>query len=380
MTVGVPQIGHSFGGFGLAQALALAALDHGRDDARDHVAGAGDDHLVALAHVLARQVLLVVQGRGRDGDAADVHGLEHRERHQVPGPAHVPDDLVELRRHRRRRELPGDRPARLAARDAELPPQAPLVDLDDDAVDLEVELVAALLPPLAARHELVAVLMAGDVAVDAEATLAEPLELVAVRGVLDAVAEADPVGPHLQRPRGGQLRIQLAQGAGGGVAGVGEGRLARLGPLLVEAVEARAREVDLAADLDLARRVRNPQRDRADRLQVRGHVLADRPVAARQPAHEDAVLVGERDREPVDLRLGHVGDLLRGDVEALEQVADPLLPGRQLLRVARVGQRQHRLGVLVLLELVERLAADALRRRVRARAAPGARPRGRGAR
>ena len=63
LTVGVPQIGHSFGGFGLAQPLALAPLDQRRDDLRDHVAGAGDDHLVALADVLAGQVLLVVEGR-----------------------------------------------------------------------------------------------------------------------------------------------------------------------------------------------------------------------------------------------------------------------------------------------------------------------------
>ena len=80
-------------------------------------------------------------GRGRDGDTADVDRLEHRERHQVAGPPHVPDDLEQLRRRRRRRELPGDRPPWLAADDAELPPQRPLVDLDYDSVDLIVELV-----------------------------------------------------------------------------------------------------------------------------------------------------------------------------------------------------------------------------------------------
>ena len=123
LTVGVPHAGHFFGGLALSQPLALAALDQRRDHLRDHVAGARDHDLVALADVLARQVLLVVQGGGRDRDAADVDRLEHRERQQPPGAADVPDDLVQLRRRGDRRELPGDRPARLAAGDPELPPQ-----------------------------------------------------------------------------------------------------------------------------------------------------------------------------------------------------------------------------------------------------------------
>ena len=66
---------------------------------------------------------------------------------QAPGAPDVPDDPVELRGRGDRRELPGDRPARLAAGDAELAPQGSLVDLDHHAVDLEVELLAPLLPP-----------------------------------------------------------------------------------------------------------------------------------------------------------------------------------------------------------------------------------------
>ena len=108
-----------------------------------------------LADVLSRQVLLVVERRGRDRDAADVDRLEHRERDQAAVAADVPDDLVELRRRGDRRELPRDRPARLAADDAQLAPQRALVDLDHDAVDLGVEALAALLPPLAALDDLV---------------------------------------------------------------------------------------------------------------------------------------------------------------------------------------------------------------------------------
>ena len=124
----------------------MRLLGQRRDDLRDHVAGPHHDDLVADPHVLAGQVLLVVEGRGGDGDAADVDRLEHREGHQVAGAADVPDDVVQLRRRRRRRELPGDRPARLAADHAQLAPERPLVDLDDDAVDLVVELARGAPP------------------------------------------------------------------------------------------------------------------------------------------------------------------------------------------------------------------------------------------
>ena len=70
----------------------------------------------------------------------------------------------------------------------ELAPERPLVDLDDDAVDLVVELVAALLPPAAALDHRLDALVVVDVGVDLEAALAQPLELLAVGGEVEAVA------------------------------------------------------------------------------------------------------------------------------------------------------------------------------------------------
>ena len=45
-------------------------------------------------------------------------------------------------------------------------------------------------------------------------------------------------------------------------------------------------------------------RDVGDRADVGGHVLADRPVAARRGEHQLALLVAKRAAQPVDLRLG----------------------------------------------------------------------------
>ena len=134
---------------------------------------------------------------------------------------------------------------------------------------------------------------------------------------------------------------------------------------LVEAGEAGEREVDLAAHLEHRRRPARPrqaqrERDRADRAQVRRHVLAPRAVAARRAADERAVLVDERDRRAVDLRLDHVGDRLVR-VEPLAHVLGPLL---QRLRRRHLLERAHRRQVVDLREPAGERRADALGRRV----------------
>ena len=311
------------------------------------------------------QVLLVVKRRLPDRHARHLHRLQHRERDHVAGAPDVPRHLLEDRLRRRRRELPGDRPARLTPDHAELALQVEVVDLHDDAVDLEVEPVAALLPGLAGRHDLVDGVEHLDVLVHAEAMLAQPLERLGVRVELEPVGGADAVAPHRQRPRRGQLRVELADRARGGVARVRVGGLAGSGSLLVERREGGQRQVDLTAHLEQPRRVLDPQRDRADRAQVLRHVLAHLAVAARSAADERAVLVDERDREPVDLWLGHEVHLAHLDALTREIALRAEHPCGELVLVAGVGERQHRLQMPDLVELVERLTADALGGRVR---------------
>jgi hypothetical protein len=191
-----------------ARAL-LAPLDDRRDHLRDDVAGAHHDHLVALADVLALEVLLVVQGRGADGDARDVDRLEHRERKQVARAPDVPDDLVQPGRGGRRGELPRDGPARLAPGDTQFALQAAVVDLGDDAVDLEVEGLAPVLPPAAALGHLIDPVQDRDVVIDLEAALAQPLERLGMAGGLPAPQRRDPVAPDRERPGGGDRGVEL---------------------------------------------------------------------------------------------------------------------------------------------------------------------------
>src|SRR5215211_6884475 len=116
------------------------------DDLRDDVAGALDDDHVALTDLLAVDVLLVVQGRAGDRDAADLDRLEERPRVESPGAADADEDLVQPRLRRHRRPLVGPGPARTLVKRAEPLLLSEGVDLDHDAVDLVVELDPALLP------------------------------------------------------------------------------------------------------------------------------------------------------------------------------------------------------------------------------------------
>ena len=97
----------------------------------------------------------------------------------------------------------------------------------------------------------------------------------------------------------------------------------------------------------------------ADRAHVGGHVLADLPVAARRAADELPVLVHDRDRDAVDLRLAHVARL------AAQPLDDAVAPGGQLLVVEGVVERQQRRGVAHRREQRgDRDAAHALGRRI----------------
>ena len=176
---------------------------------------------------------------------------------------------------------------------------------------------------------------------------------------------AEAVADQPQVPRRGDPRVLLPQRARGGVARVRERRLAGLHQRGVEGLEVGQPEVDLAADLDqLGNRelgsTGEPLRHLLERAHVERDVFPRAPVAPRERPGEQAVLVEQVHREPVDLQLaevGHGADLAR----------DALGPGPQLVRGEGVVQAEHALQVVVRRELRGELAAHLLRGRIRRR-------------
>jgi hypothetical protein len=344
-------------------AFAQVASRHDAHDLGDHVAGAAHDHGVADAHVLAAHLVLVVQRRVRDRDAADEHRRETRDRRDRAGAADLHLDVEDLGRHFLGRELVRDGEARRARDEAERLLLRQCVDLVDDPVDLVgklralgAEVLVVAEQPREARDERALVR-------DREAHLREPVHQCAVRvrpGRLPPVDLADAVGEEREPPRGGRLRVELPKPARRGIARVDEGLLALPGLRGIEAQEVLLEHDDLAAHLEVRGGGRRQgERDRRDRAEVGRHVLAGGAVAARRAHREPAVAVDEAHREAVELGLAGVPD----DLDA-QRVARAAVERVDVRVGERVVERQHRRAMLDRLERVRRRAGDPLRRRV----------------
>ena len=162
--------------------------------------------------------------------------------------------------------------------------------------------------------------------------------------------DAEVAGGHLPG-------IEEPDGARRGVAGVGEEGLARFLALPVDLAEGREREVDLAADLDLAVGL-DDERQGADGLDVAADVVAPDAVAARDGPGELALAIDDGDAEAVDLELGRVGDVPAG-----EELAHALVELADLVLVVAVLDAHHRAAVDDGGEALDGLLADPLRRR-----------------
>ena len=322
------------------------ACGAGEIDLRDHVAGPQHDHVVAGADVLARQVLLVVERRELDGDAADAAPAR-----ATPNGCRSPNlPTFQSTRCSWVTAVVGGNFQATAQRGSRPTAPSRRCSSRSSTFTTTPSISKSSAPRRSCQRSHCAttsssVSQALDVAVDAEAVRAQPLEALPVAGEPQALGRADRVAPHRERALGGERGIELADRARGRVARVHERRQALARAPLVERREVGQRHVDLAADLDERRRVVDPQRDRRDRAQVVRDVLADLAVAARGAAHEHAVAVDERDREPVDLRLGDVGEVGVLDPLAREVGAHAGDPGAQLVgRRARWPARASAAG------------------------------------
>ena len=297
-----------------------------------------------------------------DGGAADEHRLESRHRRQRAGAADLEIDLLQHRVGLLGRELVGDRPARLSRDAAEFVTAGEVVEFEDDAVDLESEL--GTLP----CHRL----EVGDATLDAlnrldefrhrQTEVAQRLQDPGVRlGHRPALHHAEAVGEEGQRAAGGDGGVELAQRARRTVARIHRRLLAPDSGLAHPATETGERQIHLTAHLQHRGRIA-PElaRHGVDGAQVGSDVLAGRTIAACRAAHQQAVLVSQRNGQTIELRFGGVVHALpcQGFTHTAVEVD-------QLALVHGLAQREHRHAMQHRFEARTRRAADALRRRVR---------------
>ena len=250
-TSGSPHSGHCDGNF--QRRAPFASLREDRtDDLGDDVAGAPDDDRVALAHVLARDVVLVVQRGERDVGAADEDGLEHRERGRPSGPPDADHDVAQDRGLLFRRELVGDRPARRARRRSPSPPAGRGRRPSRRHRRCRSRARGAS-PPCRSQNANTASSSsnASMFGLTGKPSSRQPVERLGVRAQpRPALERTGLVAEHGQVARRGDARVLLAQAARGGVAGVDEEPLPRLALAPVQLLERRERHEHLAAHLE----------------------------------------------------------------------------------------------------------------------------------
>ena len=230
---------------------------HHRDDLRDHVAGALHHHGVADPHVLAVDLVLVVERRARDGDAADEDRAELRDRRQRAGAADAREDVLDHGGLLLRRELVGDRPARHPRQLAEVALQGELVHLEDAAVDLDRERGAPREQPPVVGDGGLEVGAELGLRADREAPAPEALEHRRLAGHVRGQPLRHLVGAELEGAQPPHVDVvDLAQRAGGGVARVHEGLLAARFARGVQPLEGGEGQDHLAAHRDAPGRVR----------------------------------------------------------------------------------------------------------------------------
>ena len=262
------------------------------------------------------------------------------------------------------RELVGDGPARRPAGSAEalLPVEA--VDLEDDAVDLEIQSGPRGLDLPMKHPRLVEAGAVPDERRELEPPRRKPREHIALplpqRLARVAPAVGEEAEPALRRER----RVDLAQAARGGVARIDERLFAFRLPFAVECCEVGAPDVHLAPDLQPLRHAGAGQRVRQveQGTQVLSHDFAGLTVAACGAEDEFACVVVHRRREAVDL--GLAVEHHRLVLAEIEEAPDPALELGEIVVVERVAEREHGPAVADLGEARCRRCAHALARAV----------------
>ena len=343
--------------------MGRTLLRHETEDLRNDVACALHDHRVALADVLAGDLVLVVQRGVGDDNTTHGHGLKPRDGGESTRAAHLDIDLLQHRRRLLGGELVGEAPAWAARHEAEalLPVEA--VHLVDDAVDVIAEIRALALDQAILRKELLDGMTDLGQGIGWQAPAFEGLD-DAHLGLGRKLRRLAPgIGKEPQRARCGDGGIKLAERTRSGVARVGKDLLARLNLFLIECREVLVGHVYFTTHLDQVRGPDlEPLRHVMDGHDIGGDVLALIAVAASRRLHKLAVLVAQRDGEAVDLRFG--GDIHRLIFMQIEEAADAAHEVARILLRETVGERQHGYRVAQLAEFLGRTGADAARWRV----------------
>ena len=331
-----------------------ALFEHRAEHIGDNVARALDDHHVAFAYAEAAYLVLVVERGALDHDAAKAHGFEFGHGGEHAGAAYLDGNFLQPCHGLAGGELPCRSKARGTCSEAEGFLRVEVVQLEDHAVDLEGQVVAALFhafhkgkgiggtaaeaafgrgleaPAAQGLHEFAVLMPAGSGRLGggngrgrgSDHRSIEERGLHRARGfgrrrwsfqsllgrgfgLVAPVQFAKAVGKKAELAAGGDAGVELAQGTGGGVARVGEKLLPEGGLPFVQIFEFLAEHQYFATHFDeLGAGLGKAQGKAAHGAHGLCDHFAHFAVATGEGLREHAVLVGEFAGKAVELGVG----------------------------------------------------------------------------
>ena len=170
----------------------------------------------------------------------------------------------------------------------------------------------------------------------------------------------------IQPSSGGNARLQLSNGAGGGISWVGEQRETILFSLLVHFLESSNRHQHFASHLEvrgdtrlLERVLRDRKRDGPHGADIQSYIFALTAIASRYAANQLSAFAVKGQGHTVQLQFANIFDFLLPT-----QVMDTAFPIAQLVFAIGVVEREHGGGMPDLQEAFARFSAYALTGRV----------------
>ena len=310
------------------------------ENLRNDIAGALDAHRIADAHILARDLVLVVQRRVRHDHAADGHRLEFCHRRQRSRAPDLNLDSLDNCRRLFRWKLMRRGPARAARDEAEPLLQRETVDLVDNAVDVIAERRALRLDGAKmSEHFRFRMTQPGQrICRQAKARECFDHPVLGLRGQSADLAPC--VSEESQRTPRCNVRIELAQRTRRSVARIGEYLFVRCLLALVQRGKIGMRHVNFAANFENFWRAVKFLRDRLNRLHIARDVLAFKTIAARRRLNQAPMFEAQRARQPVDLRLRRHSEI--SGFGKAEKASHAIAKFADFLVGKNVAERQHR--------------------------------------
>ncbi len=229
---------------------ARALVHEHADDLGNDFPRAPHDDGVADAHVLAPQLILVVERGAPHDHAGHPHGLEFGHRRERAGAPDLHRDVLHARLRLFRGKLVRDRPPRRLTRRAELRLLVERVDFHDDAVRPVGQIGAAGRPVGDVGQRLVDRRHPLRMRIDGQPGILRPGQRLPMRPEPPAPHLADLIHEQRERAPRGHGGIQLPERPRRRVARVCKRRRAGGRALLVDRIQRAAGQVDLPPRLD----------------------------------------------------------------------------------------------------------------------------------